>query len=173
MQRENTVPEMVQATTAEQVEHVRGLFRAYQSELPQQYCFAHFDKEVAGLPGEYSPPAGALLLATISGQPAGCVGLRPFPITGTCEMKRLYVRPQFRSYGLGKKLVEAVIHLAGTLGYQRLRLDTHPPTMERAIEMYRRIGFVTVTADPGTAVAGLLYMELPLVSPEQPNRLTL
>src|SRR6266567_127517 len=100
------MPAIVQARTPEQLDQVRSLFRAYHSELPEQYRAAHFDDEIAGLPGKYAPPEGTLLLATVSGQPAGCVGLRSFPLPGVCEMKRLYVRPTFRGEMLGYLLVE-------------------------------------------------------------------
>jgi GNAT superfamily N-acetyltransferase len=150
------VSEIVEAITAEQLEQVRGLFRQYRAELPLQY--RSFDP--AGLPGEYGPPQGKLLLAMVSGQPAGCVGLRPFPQEATCEMKRLYVRPGFRGGKLGKDLAERVLHEARALGYRRLRLDTHPPTMQAAVRMYRKFGFQEVT--PLNPIEGLLYMELRL-----------
>ena len=82
--------EIVPATSAEQIEQVRNLFAEYRAQLPVEYCFRTFDAEIAGLPGVYAPPEGLLLLATVIGQPVGCVGLRPFPREGTCEMKRLY-----------------------------------------------------------------------------------
>ncbi len=148
--------EIVEAITAEQIEQVRGLFRQYRAELPLQY--RSFDPE--GLPGEYGPPHGKLLLALVSGQPVGCVGLRPFPQEATCEMKRLYVRPGFRGGKSGKELAERALHEARALGYRRLRLDTHPPTMQAAARMYRRLGFQEVL--PVDQVEGLVYMELRL-----------
>ena len=154
------VSEIVEAITAEQIEQVRGLFRQYQAELPLQLCFRSFDSELSGLPGEYGPPRGKLLLATVAGQPVGCVGLRPFPLEGACEMKRLYVRPTFRSRKLGRELAERVIQEARALDYPRLRLDTHPPTMQAALRMYRDLGFQEVSVEDG--VEGLLYMELRL-----------
>jgi GNAT superfamily N-acetyltransferase len=147
--------EIVEAITAEQIEQVRQLFRQYQAELPLPYRF-----ELPTLPGEYGPPSGKLLLATVSGQPVGCVGLRPFPLDATCEMKRLYVRPIFRGGKLGKELVDRALQHARALGYRRIRLDTHPPTMQAAVKLYSRLGFQEVTAtDP---VEGLVYMELAL-----------
>ncbi len=83
---------------------MRNLFSEYRAELPVEYCSRAFDAEIAGLPGEYAAPEGKLLLATVVGQPVGCVGLRPFPRDGACEMKRLYVRPAFRG---GKDRQEA------------------------------------------------------------------
>ncbi|MGA3053484.1 MAG: GNAT family N-acetyltransferase [Candidatus Korobacteraceae bacterium] len=150
--------EIVEAITAEQIEQVRSLFRQYQAELPLQLCFRSF--EVERLPGEYGPPKGKLLLAMVSGQPAGCAGLRPFAQEATCEMKRLYVRPGFRGGKLGKELAERVLCEARALGYRRLRLDTHPPTMQAAVKMYRKLGFQEVS--PADPVEGLLYMELQL-----------
>jgi len=153
-----TVSEIVEAITTEQLEQVRSLFRQYRAELPLQHRFRSLESE--GLPEEYGPPQGKLLLALVSGQPAGCVGLRPFPQEATCEMKRLYVRPGFRGGKLGRELAERVLHEARALGYWRLRLDTHPPTMQAAVRMYRKLGFQEVT--PADPVEGLLYMELRL-----------
>src|SRR5664279_4972326 len=136
------VTEIVEVTTPEQIGRVRSLIRSYQSELPAQLRFP--DAEWLSLSGAYAPPQGALLLATIDGQPAGSVGLRPFPQAGACEMKRLYVWPTFRGHQLGKALVEQVIQVARRLGYSRLRLDTHPDSMQTAVELYRRFGFVEV-----------------------------
>lgn len=152
------VSEIVEAISAEQIEQVGQLFRQYQAELPVH--LRSFDSELSALPGVYGPPAGKLLLATVSGQPVGCVGLRPFPRPDTCELKRLYVRPLFRGGKLGQELAQRVMQEARALGYQRLRLDTHPPTMQAALRMYRNLGFTEVS--PESAVEGLLYMELSL-----------
>jgi GNAT superfamily N-acetyltransferase len=154
------IAEIVEVATPKQLEHVRSLIRSYQSGLPGQYCFP--DREWQNLPGEYGPPGGALLLATVAGQPAGCVGLRPFALDGACEMKRLYVRPEFRGFKLGEGLIEHIIRVARRLGYSRMRLDTHPPTMGPAVELYRRLGFADVPAWPSPQVDGLSYMELGL-----------
>jgi GNAT superfamily N-acetyltransferase len=154
------VSEIVEATTANEIEQVRSLFRQYQAELPLQLCFRSFDAELSGLPGAYGPPRGKLFLATVSGQPVGCVGLRPFPLEGACEMKRLYVRPTFRTRKLGRELAERVLQEARALGYRRLRLDTHPPTMQAAVNIYRSLGFRDIAVEDG--VEGLLYMEVPL-----------
>jgi len=154
------VSEIVEALSEEQVEQVRNLFREYHAELAQQYRPPGFEAELSALPGFYTPPKGTLLLATVAGQPVGCVGLRPFPLEGACEMKRLYVRPTFRGGTVGKDLVQRVLQHARALGYTRLRLDTHPPTMPAAVAMYRRLGFQEVAPDPTERVEGLLYMEL-------------
>jgi GNAT superfamily N-acetyltransferase len=156
------VGEIVEVTTAEQLEQVRNLFGEYRAQLPVEYCFRSLDAEIAGLPGEYAAPTGGLLLATVAGQPVGCAGVRPFPRAGTCEMKRLYVRPGFRGGKLGRKLVDQVLVEARHLGYSFLRLDTHPPTMQAALAMYRNLGFQEVSPDPLVGVEELVYMELRL-----------
>lgn len=156
------MPEIVEATTAEQIEQVRYLFNEYRAQLPVDYCFPSFDAEVAGLPGEYSPPQGLLLLATVVGQPVGCIGLRPFPCEGTCEMKRLYVRPAFRGGKLGRELAERLLDEARHLGYFSMRLDSYGSLMQSAIGLYRKLGFREVGADPLEPVEGLIYMELTL-----------
>jgi putative acetyltransferase len=158
--------EIVEAASAEQLEQVRNLFREYQAELPPQYRAGSHDAELSSLPGVFAPPRGKLLLATVAGQPVGCVGLRPFPQEGACEMKHLYVRPTFRGGKVGKVLVERVVQEARAIGYSRLRLDTHPPTMQAALAMYRKLGFQEVAPDPAGRVEGLLYMEL-LLTPAQ------
>jgi GNAT superfamily N-acetyltransferase len=165
------VSEVVEAVSAEQLEQVRNLFREYQAELLPQYRARSLEDELASLPGVYAPPKGKLLLATVAGQPVGCVGLRPFPQEGTCEMKRLYVRPTFRGGKLGRLLVERAVQEARGLGYSRLRLDTHPPSMQAALAMYRDCGFQEVRPEPAEPVEGLLYMELlltptPAIAPE-------
>jgi putative acetyltransferase len=158
--------EIVAATTSQQIEQVRSLFGEYRAQLPLEYCFRSFDAEVAGLPGEYAPPKGILLLATVIGQPVGCVALRPFPQESTCEMKRLYVRPSFRGDKLGKRLAERVLAVARDLGYSSMRLDSYRSTMQSAVELYRKLGFQEVDPGPLEPVAGLIYMELPLASPK-------
>ncbi len=155
---------IVEVTTGEQLEQVRNLFNEYRAQLPVEYCSRSLDVEIAGLPGDYASPRGKLLLAVVVGQPVGCVGLRPFPREATCEMKRLYVRPGFRGAKLGKQLVDRALLEARNLGYSFLRLDTHPPTMQAAVAMYRKLGFQEVAADPLEPVEDLLYMELRLGS---------
>lgn len=158
---------IIEATTAEQIEQVRNLFAEYCAQLVVEPCRQAFDAEIAGLPGAYAPPQGRLLLATVVGQPVGCVGLRPFPLDGSCEMKRLYVRPGFRGGKVGRELVERVLHEARQLGYAVMRLDSHPPSMQSAIAMYRKFGFREVPPDPLEPTDGLIYMALELGLPSQ------
>jgi len=118
-----------------------GLFEAYAASLPIDLSHEGFAEEVTGLPGEYAPPAGALLLALDSaGEAAGCVGLRPLPIHGACEMKRLYVAPACRGLGVGKALGAAIVREAKNVGYSTMYLDTLP-SMKAAQSLYRVLGF--------------------------------
>ena len=152
---------LIQAETPEQIEEARRLFREYQSWLKLDLCFQNFERELLNLPGDYAPPSGRLLLAEIDGKVAGCVALRPAG-EGACEMKRLYVRPAFRGTGLGRRLAETIIEEARSAGYERMRLDTIPGAMERAVGLYRSLGFVETAPYYHSPVEGTLYMELPL-----------
>src|ERR1700730_5280717 len=128
------------AESPAQIAQVRELFLEYAQSLGFSLCFQHFDKELAGLPGEYAPPEGRLLLVECEGQLAGCVALHKLG-RGVCEMKRLYLRPQFRGKGLGRALAERVIAEARQVGYRRMRLDTVETVMKDAVAMYRKLGF--------------------------------
>lgn len=123
---------------------VRGLLREYSELLHVNLCFQDFDAELAGLPGRYAPPSGELLIAMsgagASEEPAGCIAVRQFQSQeGTCEMKRLFVRPQFRG-GLGRRLATAIIEHARTAGYKKMRLDTLPHRWRR-IDCMNHSGF--------------------------------
>jgi len=120
-----------------------ALLREYEAGTGVSLCFQGFDAEVAGLPGDYAPPGGAMLLARQAGgeQFLGCVALRPVPgAPDLCEMKRLYVRPAGRGGGLGRTLALAAMAEARRLGYQRVCLDTLP-SMTAAQALYRSLGF--------------------------------
>lgn len=138
------------------VEEVRALLREYAASLPFALDFQDFDDELAGLPGAYAPPRGALLLA----RGAGCVGLRPIDDT-TCEMKRLYVRPSARGTGLGRRLAEAIVGEGRRLGYTHMRLDT-VPGMDSAQSLYERLGFYAIGAYRPNPIAGARFLELEL-----------
>jgi putative acetyltransferase len=146
---------------AGEVDEARVLFAEYASSLGIDLCFQNFDKELAELPGKYAPPGGRLFLAVARDQVAGCVALRQIEL-GVCEMKRLYVRPEFRGTGLGRTLAETIISAASELAYRRMRLDTLPGKMDRAIAMYRSFGFKEIEPYYDNPVAGALFMELEL-----------
>ncbi|MGA2005610.1 MAG: GNAT family N-acetyltransferase [Terriglobales bacterium] len=150
-----------QAQSSEQIEQARELFLEYATSLGFSLCFQNFDKELAGLPGDYASPEGRLLLAEHEGQLAGCVALHKLA-DGICEMKRLYLRPQFRGKGLGRALAEHVIAEARQIGYKRMRLDTVEPVMKDAVAMYRAFGFREIAPYCKNPIAGALYMELDL-----------
>lgn len=157
------VPSFVitQATSPTQIAQVRDLFLEYAQSLGFSLCFQSFDQELAGLPGDYAPPDGRLLLAEFEGQLAGCVALHKLD-GNICEMKRLYLRPQFRAKGLGRALAETIIAEARVLGYQRMRLDTVEPVMRDAVAMYHRLGFKEIAPYCQNPIAGAMYMELQL-----------
>lgn len=131
--------DLIDATGGPQLQQVRELFREYARWVNEPCCFASFEQELAGLPGEYAPPGGRLLLALADGVPAGCVALRKFD-AGRSEMKRLYVRPASHGQGLGKHLAQAAIEAARAAGSHTLLLDTLPK-MTAAIALYRVLGF--------------------------------
>lgn len=114
------------------------------------------------MPGDYAPPQGRLLLARSQGELAGCVALHPLE-PGICEMKRLYVRPQYRSQGVGKALLKAALAEARAIGYRRMRLDTVEPVMQDAVRMYRAHGFREIVPYRANPMEGALYMELELI----------
>jgi GNAT superfamily N-acetyltransferase len=154
------------ASGADDVELARELMREYGLATNIDLEFQGFAAELAGLPGDYAPPGGRLLLAFVEGRPAGCAALRPFA-PGVGEMKRLYVRPAFRGTGLGQRLAEAILAEAGQAGYARLRLDTLPD-MGSAIALYRRLGFRPIAPYRANPVAGAMFFERELGQNERP-----
>ena len=153
--------DLQQAESARQIAAIRELFLEYAQSLNFSLCFQSFENELAGLPGGYSPPDGRLVLATHGPQLAGCVALHKLH-DEICEMKRLYVRPQFRGRGLGRVLAERVVADAREIGYKRLRLDTVEPVMKDAVGLYRKLGFTEIAPYRENPIAGALYMELML-----------
>jgi putative acetyltransferase len=151
----------VQVQSESQIEQVRQLFLEYARSLGFSLCFQNFDQELANLPGDYSPPHGKLLLAEFEGELAGCVALHKLE-NEICEMKRLYLRPQFRGKGLGRALATRIIAEARDLGYSRLRLDTVESAMQDAVAMYLKLGFRKIDPYCENPMPSALYMELVL-----------
>lgn len=153
---------IVQAETPQQIALARELMTEYAAALGFDLCFQNFDEEMRALPGKYAPPAGRILLAFWDGQPAGVIAMRAIEESGICEMKRLFVRPGYRGRALGRALAEKLIREARAIGYTRMRLDTIQGKMDRAIELYRELGFGEIPAYYPTPVRETLFMELAL-----------
>lgn len=163
---------IVPADNSVRIEAVRELFKEYAASLSFNLCFQSFEEELARLPGEYAPWPGMLLLGLVDDRSAGCIALHRlegqmaggeddlFGGPAVCEMKRLFVRPQFRGCGLGRQLVEAILKCAAAIGYRRMRLDTIPSEMAMAVEMYRKLGFVEIDPYRANPILGAKYMEL-------------
>jgi len=152
---------IVQAVSSAQIAQARELFLEYAQSLGFNLCFQSFDKELAGLPGDYAPPEGRLLLAEYEDKLAGCVALHKLEV-GICEMKRLYLRPSFRGKGVGRVVAETIIAEARAIGYERIRLDTVEPVMKDAVAIYRSLGFKEIAPYRPNPIEGALYMELEL-----------
>jgi putative acetyltransferase len=150
-----------QAESPAQITQARELFLEYAQSLSFNLDFQNFDTELATLPGPYAPPDGRLLLAEDENQLIGCVALHKLEAP-TCEMKRLYVRPQFRGKKLGLALAHRIIAEARAIGYRRMRLDTVAPIMKDAVALYRELGFQEIPPYCTNPIAGALYMELNL-----------
>ena len=145
---------MIRPSMVADLDEIRVMLREYAAWLEVDLCFQNFEEELAGLPGEYAPPLGRLLLA----EGAGCVALRRID-EEVCEMKRLYVRPEFRGSGLGRRLVLAIIEEARGIGYRRVRLDTMPK-MDRAQGLYAALGFREIGAYRYNPEPGARFLEL-------------
>jgi len=151
---------IVPAANRGQIERIRELFREYADSTGACECFEGFGKEIAGLPGPYRPPAGQLLLAEVNDRSVGCVALRQIE-EGISEMKRLYVRPAFRSRHLGRHLAEAIITDARRIGYRAMRLDTLS-SMVAAHVLYRSLGFRPIPRYNDNPESGVIHLELKL-----------
>lgn len=156
----NPVVQILDANTSEDITAVRRLFEEYAASLGIDLAYQGFAAELAGLPGAYAPPGGRLLLATAGGVPAGCVALRPHD-RESCEMKRLYVRPEHQGRGLGRELVVRLIAEASAGGYSTMLLDTLP-SMHGAQRLYASLGFVRRAPYFPSPIDGNVFMELRL-----------
>ncbi|HEY6965966.1 MAG TPA: GNAT family N-acetyltransferase [Burkholderiales bacterium] len=130
---------VIATASAADLEDIKVMFREYSALVTEALCFQGFDRELAGLPGDYAPPTGTLLIARDGAAAVGCVALRRLD-AGTGEMKRMYVREAFRGTGLGRRLALAIVDEAKRRGYRRVVLDTLPK-LSAAIALYRDLGF--------------------------------
>lgn len=152
------------AASPEDWDLARSLFREYEREIDAACCFEGFEAELAGIDRLHAPPEGRLLLAFRGGEAAGCGAFRRIE-DGVVEGRRLYLRPAFRGVGLGGALVLALLDEARRLGFRAFRLETLPGKMSAALGLYRQLGFVEIPPYVRRAVAGAVYMELPLARP--------
>lgn len=152
---------LIDAETDEELDLTRRLFRSYADEFAAWIAGAlvlqDFDAEVAGLPGRYAPPSGCLVLAFKGDRSAGCVALRDLG-QGTCEMKRLFVAPEFRQHGVGRQLVAEVVRRGQQAGYRRMVLDTIPE-LTSAVALYRSFGFTPIDRYWGNPVENTVFLE--------------
>lgn len=150
-----------QAETDSDMDEARAIFREYEKWLGLDLCFQGFEQELAELPGKYAQPEGRLLMAWSDGELAGIVAMRNLG-GGICEMKRLYVRDRFRGQKLGETLISRIIAEAKMAGYAAMRLDTYPPKMKNAVDLYRAHGFVEIERYYDNPNSETLFMELKL-----------
>jgi RimJ/RimL family protein N-acetyltransferase len=146
-----------EARIPDELDVVRELFHEYAASIGIDLCFQGFEQELAELPGKYARPAGGIWLATDGARAGGCVALRPLDAPHACEIKRLFVRDQFRGCGLGRRLAEHVLHAASIAGYHHVRLDTLP-SMASAIALYRSLGFSQIEPYYHNPVRGALFL---------------
>jgi putative acetyltransferase len=142
----------------------RAILREYADDLGVDLCFQNFADELARLPGEYTPPSGTLLLAYVDGSLAGCGAMRPLAdadYANACEMKRLYVRPAFRGFGLGRQLAQALVTRAIEAGYSNMLLDTLDD-METARSLYETLGFEEIPPYYFNPIPGAHYLRADL-----------
>jgi putative acetyltransferase len=156
--------QLVTPDTGAQINATRQIFTEYAAQLGVDLCFQNFDAELAGLPGEYANPQGALLLALVDGEVAGCCALRPLSSVdypNAAEMKRLYVRDPYRGLGIGRQLAEAVLDAARIAGYHSVLLDTLDD-MESARALYVDLGFSSIPPYYHNPIAGAHYLKVDL-----------
>lgn len=152
--------EISAVTSQEEVEAVRLLWREYWEALRLPPNFQNFAEELRLLPSGYAPPGGRLLLARIESEAAGSAAFRP--LTGqACEAKRLYVRPQYRSMGIGKTLLRRLFTEARAEGYSEMYCDTLS-SMTGALRLYREIGFVEVGPYSQSPTPNAVFLKLSL-----------
>jgi len=156
--------QLITPASRQELDAIRAIFQEYADSLGVDLCFQQFDEELASLPGEYAPPRGALFLASVDGEIAGCCALRPLDTAdypNAAEMKRLYVRKPFRNFGLGRQLAEATLDAAREAGYASVLLDTLDE-METARALYEELGFQEVPPYYHNPIPGAHYLRATL-----------
>ena len=160
----SAVISLISPDTPEAWDATRDILRDYGASLQIDLCFQDFDSELAGLPGQYAAPGGGLLLACVDGAVAACGGFRNLPdvdYANACEMKRLYVRPDFRRFGLGRLLAQALMERATQAGYSAMLLDTLDD-MEAARGLYESLGFESIPPYYFNPIPGAHYLKVEL-----------
>ena len=156
--------QLLKPASAELLQATRLIFQEYAVQLGVDLCFQNFDAELVGLPGDYAEPLGALLLAMVDGELAGCCAMRPLASSdypNACEMKRLYVRVSYRRLGLGRQLAEAILDSAKVSGYRHMLLDTLTE-MESARALYKDLHFEEIPPYYYNPLAGAHYLKADL-----------
>jgi putative acetyltransferase len=146
-----------------ELQTVRELFSEYAEELNENLCFQSFEAELNDPLKKYVQPGGCIILAVDGDNAAGCIALMPLPEQGHCEMKRFYVRPAYRKYGLGRELVERILGFATQHGFKKMKLDTLQK-LQPAINLYEHFGFIHTPAYYANPLAGVVYMEKELAT---------
>ncbi len=151
---------IIEAQSQEEINIAKKLFQEYASSIDFNLCFQNFDEELKEIQTMYSPPYGCLLLAYLDNKPIGCVAFRKLE-DDKCEMKRMYVKPQYRNKGVGRTLAEKIIEKAKSAGYKKMRLDT-ASTMKEALSLYRSLGFKEIQPYIHNPIKGTIFLELNL-----------
>jgi GNAT superfamily N-acetyltransferase len=151
----------IQAASQEQIDQARAMFREYETWMDKALCFRDFEKELTELPGVYAPEDGRLLLGFFEDKLAGCVALRRLD-ENTCEMRRLFLRLEFHGKGLGRELAQKIIDEARSIGYTKMRLNTLPGKMDKALALYRSFGFREIPTYTNYPIPGAMFLELEL-----------
>ncbi len=131
---------IIKASTIDEIGIVRELFIEYQQFLQVDLCFQSFAEELAKLPYKYTEPEGTILLAKVGEEFVGVVALWKLE-DGVCEMKRLYVKDEFKGLGIGKALAQKLLKEAKSKGYKTMKLDTLR-RLKAANQLYPKLGFI-------------------------------
>jgi ribosomal protein S18 acetylase RimI-like enzyme len=147
------------------IDDARELMRRYARWTGVNLCFQNFEAELAELPGKYTPPGGQLWIAraVADSAPVGVIAVRALSPT-VCEMKRLWVEPEAKGTGLGRRLAQTAIDFAQSAGYREMKLDTLRERMPAAIALYRSLGFVDTEPYIANPEPDVMYMSLNLTA---------